>query len=58
MSDTASVYERHRITLNEYHRAVEAGVFEPDARGAFSNIIFAVDELLPPMWLGNVEPGG
>ena len=28
----ASVYERHRITLDEYHRMVEAGVFAPDAR--------------------------
>jgi Uma2 family endonuclease len=32
MSDMASVYERHRITLDEYHRMVVAGVFEPDAR--------------------------
>jgi len=32
MSDMASVYERHRITLDEYHRMVEAGVFDPDAR--------------------------
>jgi Uma2 family endonuclease len=28
----ASVYERHRITLDEYHRMAEAGVFNPDAR--------------------------
>ena len=28
----ASVYERHRITLDEYHRMVAAGVFETDAR--------------------------
>lgn len=32
MSDMASVYERHRITLDEYHRMVAAGVFETDAR--------------------------
>ncbi|HYL27546.1 MAG TPA: Uma2 family endonuclease, partial [Candidatus Nitrosotalea sp.] len=31
MSDMASVYERHRITLDEYHRMVEAGVFDEDA---------------------------
>lgn len=32
MSDMASVYERHRITLDEYHRMVAAAVFEPDSR--------------------------
>lgn len=32
MSDMASVYERHRITLDEYHRMAEAGVFDPGAR--------------------------
>jgi Uma2 family endonuclease len=28
----ALAYERHRVTLDEYHRMVDAGVFEPDAR--------------------------
>lgn len=28
----ASVYERHRITLDEYHRMAETGVFDPEAR--------------------------
>jgi Uma2 family endonuclease len=32
MSDMASVYERHRITLDEYHRMAAAGVFGPDSR--------------------------
>ena len=32
MSDMASVYERHRITLDEYHRMAEAGVFDPESR--------------------------
>jgi Uma2 family endonuclease len=32
MSDMASVYERHRITLDEYHRMAEASVFDPDSR--------------------------
>ncbi|MBV8198868.1 MAG: Uma2 family endonuclease [Candidatus Eremiobacteraeota bacterium] len=32
MSDMASVYERYRISLGEYHRMVQAGVFDVDAR--------------------------
>lgn len=32
MSDMASVYERHRITLDEYHRMAKAGVFDAQAR--------------------------
>jgi Uma2 family endonuclease len=32
MSDMASVYERHRITLDEYHRMAEAHIFDPDSR--------------------------
>jgi hypothetical protein len=28
----ASVYERRRIALNEYHHMAKAGVFEPEAR--------------------------
>ncbi len=29
MSDMATIYERHRVTIDEYHRMVEAGVFDP-----------------------------
>jgi Uma2 family endonuclease len=32
MSDMAIDYARHRITVDEYHRMDEAGVFPPDAR--------------------------
>ena len=32
MSDMATVFERHRITVDEYHRMGEAGVFDPDLR--------------------------
>ena len=32
MSDMASVYERHRISVDEYHRMGEAGVFDPNLR--------------------------
>lgn len=32
MSEMAVAYERHRITLEEYHRMVDAGVFNEDAR--------------------------
>jgi Uma2 family endonuclease len=44
MSDMVLVYERHRISLNEYHRMVESGVFERDSR------IELIDgELIEPM---------
>jgi Uma2 family endonuclease len=32
MSDMAIAYERHRISVDEYHRMADAGVFPPDAR--------------------------
>jgi Uma2 family endonuclease len=32
MSDMATVYERHRINLDEYHRMVQAGVFDSESR--------------------------
>jgi Uma2 family endonuclease len=32
MSVMALAYERHRVSLEEYHRMVGAGVFDPDAR--------------------------
>jgi Uma2 family endonuclease len=32
MSDMALAYERHRITVDEFHRMADAGIFEPDSR--------------------------
>ena len=32
MSEMAVAYARHRISVDEYHRMAEAGVFDPDAR--------------------------
>jgi Uma2 family endonuclease len=32
MSDMATLHERHRVSLDEYHRMVEAGVFEEATR--------------------------
>jgi hypothetical protein len=35
MSDMASVYERHRVTIDEHHRMAEAGIFDEDTISRF-----------------------
>ena len=50
MSDMAIAYERHRVGIDEFHRMVEAGVFELDARLELisGEIVERVSPIYPP----------